>query len=269
MSTARLHGADHAELGEVATIGETRAAIGISRGGAIKRYAYRDPNEDSVGFRLSEWGAVAAIADGHAGSLASQVAVDHLLDHHAPRWLTAAPIALDARFPGEAGEVAFDVNSAIVRATTGSEADGSRTTLSAVLLRPAEGWLAVLSIGDSHVFRADAGGTAEVAAQKSDRGTYLGDPGAAAERLGTAIRAEVMPTAGARALVLATDGLSEQGIGVANPAAEVAAAIGEAASAEAAVRALHAARGVVDRSLASHRQQRAGDNIASAVLWLA
>ncbi len=268
MSTARLRGADHPELFEVASTSEGSAAIALSRGGAPKRYRYLDPNEDAAGFAISEWGSVAVIADAHAGHQAAQISVDRLLDTHAPRWLAAAPIALDARFANEAVEVAFDTNTAIVQAAIGGESDGSRTTLSAVLLRPGDGWMAVLSVGDSHVFRCDAAGTFEVAAQKSEQATYLGEPGHTPERLEPGVRAEVMPIEDARAIVLATDGLSEQGIGVANPALAVEEAVARAGLAEQALRALSAARGVVELALESHREKRSGDNIASAVLWL-
>ena len=68
--------------------------------------------------------------------------------------------------------------------------------------------------------------------------------------------------------MLATDGLSEKGIGVADPGAAVAEALREAGSAEPDLQALHAARGVARRAMEAHRKQRAGDNIAVAVLWL-
>jgi serine/threonine protein phosphatase PrpC len=268
MSTARLHGADHAELGEVATISEGDAAIVISRGGAQKRYAHREPNEDSVGFAGSEWGAVAAIADGHAGSQAARISVDRVLDTHAKRWLAASPIALDARFASEAAEVAFDINTAILKAAAGNRVDESRTTLAAVLVRPREGWMAAFSIGDSHVFRVEASETREIAALEEENATYLGEPVYTLELLHENVRTEVTPLEGVRAVVLATDGLSEKGIGVADPEAAVAQALQEAGSTEPDLQALHAARGVARRAMEAQRKQRAGDNIAVAVLWL-
>jgi hypothetical protein len=74
--------------------------------------------------------------------------------------------------------------------------------------------------------------------------------------------------AGVEAIVLATDGLSETGIGVADPAAAVAEAVAAARAAEASARPLETARGVAERALAAHGRQAAGDNIATAVLWL-
>ena len=268
MTTARLHGDDHRELGEIATISEGNAAIVLSRGGAAKQYAYRDPNEDAVGYALSEWGSVAVIADGHGGCEAANVCIDRVLDTHAPRWLAAAPIALESRFAGEAIDVIFDTNTAIVQASIGAEADGSRTTLAAVLLRPRDGWMAVLSVGDSHVFRCDAEGTWEVATAKSERVGYLGEPAHTPERLAAMLRVEVMSTDTVRAVVLATDGLSEQGIGVADPGATVAEALREAAKAAPQLRAHAAAQGIVGRAMESHRSWRSGDNIACSVMWV-
>lgn len=268
MSTARLHGADHCELDEIASVSETNAAIVLSRGGAAKRYAYLDPNEDSVGFCLSEWGAVAVIADGHAGHRASKVSVDRVLDAHAPRWLAASPTALDARFESEAADVAFDTNAAILRGVTGRRRDRSRTTLAAVLLRPREGWMAVLSIGDSHVFRVETSGTREIAALEKQNPTYLGDPTHSPKRLEARVRAEVTPLEGARAIVLATDGLSEEGIGVSDPAAAVSQALREASGEAIDLRAMRAAQGVTRHAMEAQREQSSGDNIAVAVLWL-
>lgn len=268
ISTARLRGSDHGELGEVASVAEGCAAIAISRGGAAKRYAHREPNEDAAGFALSDWGAVAVVADAHAGAAAAEACVARVLETHAPRWLSAAPIALDVRFASEALEVALDTNGAILREITGSASDHSRTTLALALLRPRDDWMAVLSVGDSHVFRVEAGAAQELVAEKGDRTTFLGDPTHTPERLAAGVRAELVPIEGARAIVLATDGLSERGIGVLDPAATVAGTVQRVGRMQPDRRALEAARGVVERALASHRDNRSGDNVAAAVLWI-
>lgn len=267
MSSARLCGADHRELGEIASVAQGTAAIALSRGGAAKRYAHRDPNEDAAGFALSQWGALAVVADGHAGCTASQVTVDRVLEVHADRWLAAAPVALDARFLGEALDVVLDVNAAILQATTGSDSDQSRTTLALALLRPGDGWMAALSLGDSHVFAVDASRTRELVALGGERASFLGEPAYDASRLRKALRAEYVPLEGLRAVVLATDGLSERGIGVEDPGGAVAEAVHAAAGAASDLRALDAARGVVQRALAAQQRQRSGDNVAVAVLW--
>ena len=82
------------------------------------------------------------------------------------------------------------------------------------------------------------------------------------------MRADVIPLEGVRAIVLATDGLSEQGIGVADPGAAVAEALHQAEATAPELRAACAARRVAERALASHREQRSGDNLACAVVWI-
>jgi hypothetical protein len=69
-------------------------------------------------------------------------------------------------------------------------------------------------------------------------------------------------------VVLATDGLSEQGVGVTDPAAVVCDAVTAGAPAAADLRALETARGVAERSNAAHRQNPSGDNVGVAVAWL-
>ncbi len=80
--------------------------------------------------------------------------------------------------------------------------------------------------------------------------------------------AEALPFGAARALALATDGLSELEVGVEDPEAAVAAAVGRAAGAPPELRALEAARGIVESALEAHRRNPSGDNVAAAVLWL-
>lgn len=268
MSSATLHGADHVGIGEIASVAEGRAALALSRGGAKKTYPHRDPNEDVAGFALSEWGAVAVVADGHAGCTAASVAVRQVLDAHAARWLEPAPIALDTRFRSEAVEVAADVNAAILRATTGSPRQGSRTTLVVALLRPRDGWIGTLSVGDSHAFLADDGAARELVPLAGERTLFLGDPALDAERLAAGLRVDVDPLERGRALVLASDGLSEHGIGVADPAGAVGRAVAGSLSSPPELRPLETARSVIEQSLAAHRQHRAGDNAAAAVLWI-
>lgn len=270
MSSARLHGADHREVGEIASVSEGSAAIALSRGGARKRYAHRDPNEDMVGFACSEWGAVLAVADGHAGCEAARVCIDRVLDTHAARWLVAAPIDLDTRFASEASEVAFDLNQAILREAGAGPGGGmgSRTTLALALLRPRDRLLAALSIGDSHVFGVDTARSRELVPIGETPPTYLGEPAHTRERLESGVRVELASTDALRAVVLATDGLSERGIGVEDPGAAVAESVRQAGDAEPALRALHAARGVMQRAMQAHAERRSGDNVACAVLWL-
>ena len=79
----------------------------------------------------------------------------------------------------------------------------------------------------------------------------------------------VEPLDAARAVVLATDGLSERGIGVSDPAGAVAAATSQVEAAPRALRPGNLARRVCECALGAQRRQRAGDNIGVAVAWLA
>jgi serine/threonine protein phosphatase PrpC len=72
-----------------------------------------------------------------------------------------------------------------------------------------------------------------------------------------------------QAIVLATDGLSEPGIGVADPPREVASRVAQVALDERPdQRAVETCRGVVETAMRAHRRQKAGDNMGCAVVWL-
>lgn len=265
MIEGRLHGAGFAEIGEVGAIAEGPAAIALSRGGAKKTYSHTDPNEDSVGFAYSTWGLLAVVADGHHGCGGAEAAVERVLTHHAPRWIDSGALALESRFVDEAPDVLHDINLAMVRAAGPGREDPPGTTLSVALARPRDGFLACLSIGDSHVFVLK-GHDAQEWLPARGRSLFLGHPSHDTTRLGKALRAEVCLIDGIRGLALATDGLSEQGIGVASPPAAVREAL---ASTRADDRApLDLVHGIVDRALTAHRNNNAGDNAgAAALLW--
>ena len=69
-------------------------------------------------------------------------------------------------------------------------------------------------------------------------------------------------------MLLVTDGISERGIGVDAPEAAVLESVERAGRAESQLRPLEAARTAVELALAAHRRNGAGDNVASAVVWL-
>ena len=70
-------------------------------------------------------------------------------------------------------------------------------------------------------------------------------------------------------VLLATDGLSEPGIGVADPPTTVQAAVSHVAlEAPEDRRAVDTCRSVVETAMHAHRRQKAGDNMACSVLWL-
>jgi len=260
-----LRGREHTELGAVAALAEGRCALALSRGGYRKGYRHRDPNEDVAGFALGAGGALLAVADGHGGGEAAELAVALLLERFADGWTEAEGLA--AAWPDQAQRALVHLHAEILAHASGGGNPEARTTLALALVRPGEDLFALASLGDSHVFVADARAARDLAQRAGGRPAYLGSP--ALEPHEVAARAVVAagPLAHAQAIALATDGLSEEGIGVDAPDAAVLAALAGSASARADLRPLETARALVERALASHRQRRAGDNVAVA-MWL-
>ncbi|HEY8121268.1 MAG TPA: protein phosphatase 2C domain-containing protein [Myxococcota bacterium] len=265
MRSALLRGREHGALGVYGAISEANVAIAISRGGYAKQYAFVDPNEDAAAFALGSHGVLLAVADGHSGFEAAEVALEHLLENPAPHWTdTSDP-------PANADAWRRHALAALADAAVqigGERRDGSRsrTTLTLALALPRSGHCYYAAIGDSHLFASYAADTREVA-PAFKAGAFLGDP-AISEKLGEHARFGAFPLAGVHAVVIASDGLSEEGIGVPDPAAAVHAARLAVASERAAVRPLALARAVCEAACASHRLQHSGDNIACAVLDL-
>lgn len=266
MRTGILRGRDHTLLGATAALAERRVAIALSRGGAAKTYSHRDPNEDACAFAWTEAAWLVAVADGHWGCGGAELALDRLLDRHAPRWISPSPIALADRWFLEAPDVVLDLNRALVAAGDAERTIG-RTTLALALVRPRDGWWATLAIGDSHLFVARGAGVREWRPATRDELAFVGDPRLDRDGVEHGVRCTLereLPGA----IMLATDGLSETGIGVAEPARAVAESVGDARALSADLRPLAAARGLVDRALAAQRANAAGDNVAAACAWL-
>jgi len=108
---AVLLGADHPDLGEIATAAPTpRVAAALSRGRFPKGYPALDPNEDAVLVADADRLLVAVVADGHRGFDAARCVIDAaagvLTRDPNPdpvglvgQVLTAAVTALDATLP--------------------------------------------------------------------------------------------------------------------------------------------------------------------------
>jgi serine/threonine protein phosphatase PrpC len=262
---ALLRGRDHLELGAIAAEAEACAAVALSRGGAPKRYAHTDPNEDACAFALGPAGALAVVADGHQGAEGAERALACLLAGPADAWLAAGVDA--ARWSALATDALRAANDA-VRTELDLGTRRPRTTLALALVLEQKGLVATAAIGDSHIFCVDTRGAREVGRGERSTSLFLGHGPETCESLAAKIHVALTPTRGVRALVLATDGLSEKGIGVSDPAAAAAEAVAAAADAAPALRALTAARRVVETAQEAQRTQHAGDNVASAVLWL-
>ena len=266
MRSALLRGSEHTKLGAVAAEAEAGCAIAISRGGYAKSYHHRDPTEDAAGFALGPQGALLAVADGHGGCEAAELAVARLLEELGDALAGAGPLA--PRWRAAAGEALTRIHAEIVERGARGGNPEARTTLAFALARPGEDLLALASIGDSHAFVAGAARAEDLAAG-GDPPAYLGSPSLDPREILARAVTRTVSLAGARAVALATDGLSEQGIGVPAPELAVAEVLERAERSRPELRPLETARSLVECALASHRRQRSGDNVAAAVLILA
>jgi serine/threonine protein phosphatase PrpC len=265
-----LRGREHLELAAIALHAEADAAIALSIGGAPKRYTHTDPNEDVALLVVRGEHVLLAVADGHGGYEAAEIALETI-----ERWdaaLSADPQGAPAWSRLALG--AFVRANEQIRAAAGRGGRRlSRTTLAFARLEPQAGRLYWASIGDSHVFHA-ADGVLDLAHahghdHPSEGGTFfLGVTDESETSLAAKCRIGEERLAGTQALVLATDGLSERGLGVDEPEDAVGAAVQAVAELPAAERAAALARGVVEAALGAHRRRRSGDNVAAAV-WAA
>jgi serine/threonine protein phosphatase PrpC len=268
LNSAFLRGREHVELGAIDVVAEAAAAIAISVGGAEKAYAHTDPNEDAALFAIGEAGTLIAVADGHRGFEAAEVSLEHIAANPAPHWTAKGGVDADT-WRRQVLAVLSDAHEQ-VRSEVGRHGGAApRTTLALALVLPEAGCLLHASLGDSHLYRVRGDQALDLAARSEKaRASFLGDPQDTPSTLAERCHVGVEPLHGLRAVVLATDGLSERGVGVANPAAAVLEAVEAAATADADLRALQTARGVVERALAAQRKQGSGDNAAVAVVWL-
>ena len=168
----------------------------------------------------------------------------------------------------------LQLNEAVRRAASRAQTPGSCTTLSVAVVRPGEGLLLYASIGDSHLFQANGTTAIDHGARSSSQvrrelGSYfLGWGDETETSLADKCRVGTDTLASTRAIVLATDGISERNIGHPDAGAAVAQSVLEVSSAPAELRPLRLARAVVESALEAHGRNRAGDNVAVASYWL-
>jgi serine/threonine protein phosphatase PrpC len=272
MRSALLRGRDHHDLGAIAAIGEGRVAIALSLGGAPKRYRHTEPNEDATIFAVGDGGMLVAVADGHHGCRAAELALEWILRDRAPAWTASDPaLSSPEAWEGAAFEAMLEVNRAILAAAGDPGPGPGSTTLSLALVRPGDDLALCLAIGDSHVFRVDSEGAREIGWNSLGRARcyFLGDRAETPETLRDESIVLRERLGGTRALVLATDGLSEHGIGVANPALAVESCMAAASEAPPDRRSYDISKRVLATALDAQRRNRSGDNAAAAVVWLA
>jgi serine/threonine protein phosphatase PrpC len=270
LRTGILLGQAHPYLGAIDSISEGDLAVAISKGGASKVYDHVDPNEDAALWASGPGGVLLAVADGHSGAHGARAAMEALAERIAP-----AACASVAPCRGEDGwkdwlyGAVQTTNAQIVSATAALALTPAPTTLCLVVIRPAEELWASVGVGDSHIFRC-AEGSARDCGWKGHPGTrerahFLGYPEESWHRANTALGCASLT--GVESIVLATDGLSEHGIGLDDPASAVACASAGARDIESSRRAQWLAREVASRANDAHRRQKSGDNIATAA-WV-
>jgi serine/threonine protein phosphatase PrpC len=269
---AVLRGRDHLEVGEIGAVSEGAVAIAISKGGAPKTYQHTDPNEDAAAFAIGAGGVFAAVADGHNGAEGAETALQCLLSDYAPAW-TAAESALrdEAAWQESVWEALLVLNTAILKGAAERSVQPPGTTLSIAIARPGEDRFVHAAIGDSPLFELARGGRLfdlGFEALRNARSSYLGHQAETPESIRANCAVGCRPLGETRAITLATDGLSEPGIGVVDPASAVVEVAEQAADKPLDLRPLETARGVVQAALQAHRENRAGDNAAAAVIWL-
>lgn len=269
MNSAWLRGRDALELGAILERRTERGAVALSLGGAPKAYAHTDPNEDGALMVEGPGGVLVAVADGHGGVDAAEIALEHLYTTVAPG-LVAADARLRGAWESAALEALLGTNAAIVARAARGARRRSRTTLACAVARPGEGWLFHLAIGDSHVYQVTRDGAFDLSCERAEGGEshFLGSGPETAESLRAKCLLGAEPLAGTRAVAAVTDGLSERQVGVEDPDAAVLEAWRDAAGVDAAERGAAFARGIVERALAAHLRQPSGDNVAAAVAWL-
>lgn len=269
MRTALLRGRDHLELGGIASITEGSASIALSIGGSPKTYEHTDPNEDAALFAIGESGILLAVADGHHGFEAAEISLEHLASYPAPQWTEPGGVGKDS-WERHALASLCDIDSQILREVRNTEKRGSATTLALALVLPEAGTLFYAAVGDSHIFHVRVDGVEDIAQHQPEGGKsfYLGRGVDSPESLLPRCIVGTAPLRGTRALVLATDGLSEQNIGVPDPEAAVAEVVAASRSATPELRPREVARRLLDVALDAHHKNASGDNVCAAVAWL-
>jgi len=264
---AVLWGSESQIIGGASVIAEGSAAISLSQGGFKKRYPHTDPNEDAAAFALGEAGVLLAVADGHNGCDAAKSAIDELM-LRAGALLTRNGSTDDEWWKNDALETIGAIQTALVSRVEQGVRGHSRTTLALALVLPSEDLLAFASVGDSHIFRVCPNEVVDLGAHSDGLRCFLGNP---ANDLGTLAKKSVIGVeslANTRAVILATDGISEPGIGVDVPEFTVSECAAGADRFAPELRPLELARNVAEAALAAHQRHRAGDNIATAVTCL-
>jgi serine/threonine protein phosphatase PrpC len=264
---AVLRGSESKIIGGISVTSEESAAISLSQGGFKKRYSHTDPNEDAAAFALGEAGVLLAVADAHNGCDASELAIDELM-LRAGALLTRDGNTADDWWKKNVMEAIGAIQTALASRVAQGVRGYSRTTLALAVVLPGEDLLGFASVGDSHIFRVCPNESVDLGTHSEGLRCFLGNP---ADDLGAlakncVVGVESLTTT--RAVILATDGISEAGIGVDVPEFTISECAAGADRFAPELRPLELARSVAEAALAAHQRHRAGDNIAAAVTCL-
>ena len=162
-------------------------------------------------------------------------------------------------------------NRAILEVAGRNQLPPAPTTFVVALLRPADDLLLHFSVGDSHIFAVDPDYATDLGGRDPEWKftPFLGYEEARRELMEEYSIIGFRSLKDLRAVVLATDGLSEPGIGVTDPSGAVYSTVARVELDQPDDRrAVEICRGVVEVALRAHRLQKAGDNMACSVVWL-
>jgi serine/threonine protein phosphatase PrpC len=198
--SALLLGREHVDLAQIATAAVgANAAVALSKGRFEKVYHHVDPNEDCAAAVAGPRATLLAVADGHNGDIASEVAVSAVLEF----WGYDPPAAdLDDEL---VVATLTAINDAILLRTQddGSPAPDSRTTLMVAFVTPARVQWA--SLGDSGLYLAERRGVRRLDTPSHFFAGYL----MSAEEIDMRSSRGALDLDGSNTVVAVTDGLME------------------------------------------------------------
>ncbi len=204
------------------------------------------------------------MADGHWGESGARIAIQQVAEF-ARTWVEDRSVREPSLWQDALIDAVQAAHRALVAAAEGKR--GPRTTLSLALARRPEGAFFSACVGDSHLFWIDRERCLDLGWPRDQPARFLGQRDVDAAWVRQATRIETGTLRDTRALLAATDGLSEPGIGVDDPPLAVLEALEESSPYPQAERAAVAAHRLATTTCETHARNGAGDNIAIAVAW--
>jgi len=262
MQVKRYYGHQACELGvaQVLTCGPCAGALCL--GGAPKRYGNSVCNEDALLLANGSCGSLVAVADAHYGAEASELVFDWLVEHQVSDW-TKEEIDPD-RWQLEAISCLERINEYILASCKRSNSS-SQTTLVIGIIQARSRLAFVASAGDSHAFLVSRSNTTEIAITPAAGDFFLGTQSLSIESLTAACAFCSASIEVGEALMLASDGISTNGIGFADPAKGIRTIMETVPVATGGRLSRHLATAAVEATCRVQELNNSGDNIAIAV----